>query len=171
MRKTILFFFSFVCTILMYGQREVKMTGVDGIKPEVLNRIISDSQRKIQNRTTRVIDEWNTKNHNIFHRDIDTGEELPKTLAGRVIIYYMLNGVEKAKPPRLTPYPDKTSPSTPITRVEEKEIPKGYNAYSALLVIYFNENLDMTYIESNEPINHNDTDRKYLTIYLLTEKN
>jgi hypothetical protein len=171
MRKIILFFFSFVCTILMYGQREVKMTGVDGIKPEVLNRIIADSQRQIR---TRSIDDceclWETKAINVFHRDIDTGEELPKTLKGRVIIYYMSDGIESSKRPRITHFPENIPPSTPITRIEEKDPPKGYDSYSVLLVTYFSENLDMI-IEANKPIIHNDTDRKYMAIYLLNEKN
>lgn len=170
MRKTILFFFSFACTILMYGQREIKMTGVDGIKPEVLNRIITDSQRKIRTQTNllRTDRPINTEGTNVFHRDIDTGDDLPQSSGGRVVVHRTNSPSGR---PALTPYHLPYKEGDYVTKIEEKKTPTGYNEYSVLLVIYFNENLDMTYIEVDQPINNYDVDRKYLSVHLLTEKN
>lgn len=168
MKKFTVLLILLVCTLCMYGQGEIEMRGVEVINPNVLNQIIAKHKKSIRLRSSDVFE---TRAINVFHQDIDTGVELTKESNGRVIVYRVVNGVESASGrPALTPFSLGYNEGSYVTKVEEKTVPDGYKPYSVLLVIYFNENLDMTLIEANGPFRHNNTDKKYLTIYLLTER-
>ncbi|PXV58480.1 hypothetical protein CLV62_1453 [Dysgonomonas alginatilytica] len=170
MRKIITLILLFVCSVTMYGQAEFEMRGVEGINPYVLNKIIEKHTKKIKLRSVSD-DPMEMTAINLFHEDFDTGIEMPKSANGRVIVHKTIGGVSSpSSRPLQTPYSYLYSEDLIVTDVTESVPPVGYKPYSMRLVVYLNANLDVTLMEANAPIKHNNTDKKYMCVYFLSEK-